>query len=340
VLIPARNEEANLLVGLPLILANQWIDFEVIVLDDDSSDATAAVVAEAARWDPRVRLEKAPPLPAGWCGKQHACHVLAGHARGRLLVFLDADVRLAPDALVRISRFMKERGVALASGVPRQELKTFSERLLIPLIHFVLLGYLPMHAMRWTRWPPFAAGCGQLIIADREAYRKCGGHAAIRSSLHDGLTLPRRFREAGLTTDLFDATDLASCRMYQTDAETWRGLGKNAIEGLAAPGRIVPMTFLLVGGHVLPFVLITLPGVAGGTALLCVAAGAAAWLPRFIAAHKFNHSWLSALLHPFSVLALLAIQWQAFIRHVCGIPANWKGRRYPAWSRQELRHPS
>ena len=96
--------------------------------------------------DARVRLEAAPPLPAGWCGKQHACHVLAQLAKNPLLVFMDADVRLAPDALARMAGFMEENPVALASGVPRQETGTFSERLLIPLIHFILLGFLPMRA--------------------------------------------------------------------------------------------------------------------------------------------------------------------------------------------------
>src|SRR5690606_21074414 len=143
-----------------------------------------------------VRLAPAPPLPAGWCGKQHACHVLASLARHPLLVFIDADVRLAPDALERIAAFMGERAPgraregrtrtppSLASGVPRQELGTFSERLLIPLIHFILLGFLPMPVMRRTRWPAMSAGCGQLFIARRDAYFAAGGHASIRATLH------------------------------------------------------------------------------------------------------------------------------------------------------------
>ncbi len=331
VLIPARNEEKNLPATLQSLLSNRDCEFEVLVLDDHSTDGTASVVSTFAALDSRVRLEHAPPLPAGWCGKQHACHVLAGLAKHPLLVFMDADVRLAPDALTRMVAFMQKRDVALTSGVPRQQLGTISERLLVPLIHFVLLGFLPMHGMRRTRWPSLSAGCGQLFIVRREAYETCGGHAMLRDSLHDGIQLPRVFRRAGFRTDLFDATDLATCRMYHTNRDTWSGLGKNATEGLAAPGTIGPMTALLLGGQVLPFTLLSCAALIPRSAV-CWAAVAVllAYAPRFIAALRFRQPFGSALLHPLGVLALLVIQWHALIRHLLGKPAEWKGRRYGA----------
>ena len=331
ILIPARNEEQNIRATLEAVLANRDCAFEVIVLDDHSTDRTAEIVSEIAAQDSRVRLEAAPPLPAGWCGKQHACHVLAKLARNPLLVFIDADVRLAPDALVRMVEFMQRSDAALASGVPRQVLGTFSERLLIPQIHFILLGFLPMHAMRWSKLPAFSAGCGQLFIARREAYEMTGGHAMIRSTLHDGVKLPRLFRRHGFRTELFDATDLATCRMYHTNGETWRGLGKNATEGLAAPGTIIPMTALLLGGQVLPFVLIVFSAWLTTFQFgLVVITCALAYAPRLLAAWKFRQPIDGALLHPFGVLALLAIQWQALIRHFAGKPSVWKDRSYGA----------
>ena len=330
VLIPARNEEANLRGLLESVLANAGVDFELIVLDDHSTDRTAEIVREFARNDRRVRLELAPPLPAGWCGKQHACHVLAQRAKNPFLLFLDADVRLAPDGLARMAGFFQNADLALASGVPRQELGTASEQLLIPLIHFVLLGYLPMFLMRWTKRAGFSAGCGQLFIARASAYRTTGGHARIRTTLHDGVKLPRLFRRAGFRTDLFDATDIASCRMYQTNGETWRGLGKNATEGLAAPGAILPMTVLLLGGQVLPFGLACLaPWLTERVLTLSLIAVALAYGPRLLAVWKFQQPLGAALLHPVGVLALLVIQWLALIRHFAGKPSVWKGRNYP-----------
>jgi hypothetical protein len=313
------------------VLANHGVEFEVVVLDDHSTDRTAEIVGDLARRDPRVRLESAPALPAGWCGKQHACHVLARLARYPWLVFLDADVRLASAALERMAVFMEQSRADLASGVPRQELGTFSERLLIPQIHFILLGYLPMPFMRSTTRPAFSAGCGQLFVARRDAYEATGGHVMIRTTLHDGVKLPRLFRRAGFKTDLFDATDIASCRMYHTNGETWRGLGKNATEGLAAPGTILPMSLLLFGGQVLPFLLAALGPVVSASALTATwLACAFAYLPRLLAVPLFRHPLGSALLHPLGVLMLLAIQWLALVRQCTGKPAVWKGRSYGA----------
>ncbi len=322
VLIPARNEALNIRATLESILANPG-DFEVIVLDDHSTDGTGAIVAALAARDARLRLEEAPPLPRGWCGKQHACHVLAGLASHPLLLFIDADVRLAPNAIARLAQWMESRKVALASGVPRQELGTLSEQLLLPLIHFILLGFLPIHAMRRTGWAVMSAGCGQLFIACKADYEKAGGHARIRDSLHDGIKLPRVFREAGFRTDLLDATDLATCRMYRSNRETWRGLGKNATEGLGAPETIGPMTALLLAGQILPWCLLMVQPSLSSLALVLVSV-----LPRFVAVVRFHQPVLGAILHPLGILSLLLIQWQALLRQLRGKPAEWKGRSY------------
>lgn len=325
VLIPARDEAANIGPAIEAVLANTGVDFELIILDDHSTDPTAEIVARATDLDPRIRLETAPPLPEGWCGKQHACHILASRARHPLLVFTDADVRLAPDALARMAAAMAGPDApALASGFPRQILGSFGEKLLLPLIHFILLGFLPMHFMRWTLRTGFSAGCGQLFIARRAAYLRTGGHAMIRTSLHDGVKLPRLFRRHRFATDLFDATGIASCRMYQNGAEVIAGLGKNATEGIAAPGTILPMTVLLAGGQILPFLLLATPAPLAVTLAACVLA----LLPRFIAMKKFRHPLIGVLLHPLGVLVLLAIQWHALFRRLAGRPARWKARSY------------
>lgn len=330
VLIPARNEEGNLRPSLEALLRNPEPDMEVIVLDDHSTDRTAEIVAEFAARDPRIRCETAPPLPPGWCGKQHACRVLAKLARNSLLLFVDADVRLAPDAVARTAAFMQASGASLASGVPLQETGTVSERLLLPLIHFVLLGFLPVEGMRRTRLVAMSAGCGQLFAARRADYERCGGHSMLRDSLHDGIQLPRVFRRAGLRTDLFDATDLATCRMYRTNGETWRGLAKNATEGIGAPATIVPMTLLLLGGQVLPFVVLALAirGGPGPAIYLGSLAVGLAWLPRLLAVWRFRQPLGGALLHPLGILALLAIQWGALARQIAGRKPEWKGRSY------------
>lgn len=332
VLIPARNEEASIAAAVESVLASRDVHLEVVVLDDDSNDGTAAIVSDFARRDDRVRLERAPPLPRGWCGKQHACAVLGRHARNDILVFVDADVRLAPDSLARISAFLSESGAELVSGFPRQETVTFLERLLLPLMHFLLLGFLPMDIMRVSRNRAFGAGCGQLFAARRAAYDAVGGHGAIRDSLHDGVKLPRAFRDAGLRTDLFDATDLATCRMYRSATEVWNGLGKNATEGMASPAAILPWTMLLFGGQLLPLFLVLL-GLGDGPASRALPVAAMALMFSYVirvgGAIRFRHTWDSVILHPVGIALLLGIQWNALARKWAGHPPSWKGRSYP-----------
>lgn len=327
VLIPARNEERAIAAAVRAALASEGVELEVIVLDDHSDDRTADIVRGIA--DPRLRLLTAPPLPDGWCGKQHACHVLAGEAKHPLLAFLDADVRLAPDGLARLAAFGRHSGADLVSGIPRQETGTLFEILLIPLIHFILLGFLPLARMRHSTHPSYGAGCGQLFLARADAYHAAGGHAAIRATLHDGVKLPRAFRAAGKMTDLCDATDLATCRMYKGAGEVWRGLAKNATEGLASPAMIGPATLLLLGGQVLPFALLAgAAWLSPWAAALSAGAALLAYAPRVAAASRFRQPPLGALLHPVGVALLVAIQWYALGRALVGRPAAWRGRSY------------
>jgi hypothetical protein len=333
VLIPARDEERAIGPAIESALDSLGVVVEVVVLDDHSRDATAAIVARLAERDPRVRLIEGPPLPPGWCGKQHACSVLARAARSPLYAFLDADVRLSRDGLARMAAFLETSGADLVSGIPRQETRTPAEQLVIPLIHFVLLGFLPIGRARRYPGPSFAAGCGQFFLARREAYDAMGGHATIRATLHDGIKLPRAFRSAGLRTDLCDATEAATCRMYRGAREVWNGLAKNADEALAAPTLIGPVTLLLLGGQVLPMVLLAVGlvwGLQGRAVEMAAAATLLAYLPRLLAVRRFRQPLAAALLHPLGVIVLLAIQWSAFSRRLAGRPATWKGRPYPA----------
>ena len=219
ILIPARNEERTIDAAVTSALNSRGIQLEVIVLDDDSEDKTATIVNSISARDARVRLQRAPALPAGWCGKQFACSVLAELATHDVLCFIDSDVRLEPDGLARMTAFLRQSKSSLVSGFPRQETETFLEKLLLPMMHFLLLSFLPIDSMRKCLAPSLGAGCGQIFVADRRAYQKAGGHAAIRHSRHDGIALPKAFRQAKLKTDLCDATDVAVCRMYHNARE-------------------------------------------------------------------------------------------------------------------------
>ncbi len=349
-LIPARNEEATIDACLTAATASVGVNLEIHVLDDASTDGTAAIVQRWAARDRHVHLVPGTPLPPGWCGKQHACWQLASRTQAPLLAWIDADVQLASTSMVRMAGLMQTRTMSLLSGFPQQVTGSWMERRIVPLIPFVLLGFLPLAWMRQSRRPAYGAGCGQLFMARRADYFIAGGHAAIRSSLHDGLQLPRAFRRAGLVTDLVDASDLASCRMYHGASQVWRGFAKNATEGMASPAAIVPWTLALLFGQVLPLPwLLTLlltrgTGLATGAffgsswelmtmlglALLC---NAVAWIMQV---RWLGSDTLAGIVwRPVAVLLLLGIQWEGLVRSFLGKPATWRGRSYPPNPRDE-----
>ncbi len=327
-LIPARDEETAIAAAIQTGLASRDVDLEVVVLDDHSTDQTAAIVTDWAAQDQRVRLIGGRELPAGWNGKQFACAQLAQSARHERLVFIDADVRLEPDALARLIAHQDASGAALLSAFPHQVTGTWLERWLIPMMHFILLGFLPIARMRQSRNPAYAAGCGQLFITARADYQAAGTHEVIRGSRHDGLKLPAAYRRAGLGTDIVDGTPIASCRMYRGAGQVVRGLLKNASEGIASPRLIIPFSALLLGGSLLPW--ITLVGsilerspVAFSISLFALAL---AHLPRALAAQRFRQSWFGVLCHTPAVVSFVALQWVALFNSLSGRQVAWRGR--------------
>lgn len=332
VLVPARNEAAAIEGCAAAVLASRDVDLELVVLDDASTDDTAGIVTRLAAADPRLRLVHGRRLPQDWCGKQHAAMQLSEAARHDTWVFLDTDVRLSDDAIARCVAFLESSEAALVSGFPRQLTGSFLEWLLLPLIQFVLLGFLPLDRSRRDNAPGLAAGCGQLFVTRRDAYARAGGHAAIRRSLHDGIKLPRAYRRAGLKTDVFDASDIASCRMYTRSRDVWDGLSKNATEGIGSPATIVPFTLLLAGGQILPVMLVAVGLLTGhrGWPLWCVplswAAAGLVLLPRLVAAFRFRQPVSSAFAQPLAIAVFLAIQWVSLVRRQLGLHTHWRGR--------------
>ncbi len=330
ILIPARNEEANIAAAIEAALASSGVDIEVVVMDDGSTDATPAIVSGFAARDTRVRLENAPPLPQGWTGKVHACHCLADAARGTHLLFVDADVRLEPQTAARLVAHLQGTSNAMVSGVPRQITLGWGEIVTVPMINLLMLGYLPVIGMRMRSDPGFGAACGQLIMVEREAYRAIGGHGSIRTTLHDGIQLARRFRLDGFMTDIVAGHELARCRMYADFAQSWDGFLKNAHEGMATPFQLPVWTILLAGGHIAPFFLapLALAGLAPLWPALA-ALGLTLSLRAAITLRTRETLW-SIPLHPVNVAVALAIQWNALLRSRRGGAAGWKGRVYPA----------
>jgi hypothetical protein len=238
-----------------------------------------------------------------------------------LLLFIDADVKLEPDAAARLA---PPPGAALVSGVPRQIVSGMVEAALVPMINFLIFGYLPGLLMRgMPRWPAAAVACGQLMMIRADAYAATGGHAAVADALHEGLKLARHFRAQGLATDFVQAADLATCRMYQGARETWNGFAKNATEGMATP-RALPVWTLLLGGGVLAPLAALLLAPTKGLALAVLAQWAARGLQAFVCREPAR----AVLLFPLGVLLTLGVQWSALIGRWRGRSVAWRGRVY------------
>ncbi len=240
-LIPARNEAANIGVTVGQLLAQATPGLEVLVLDDHSDDGTAAVALAAAAGAPNCRVLPGQPLPVGWMGKNWACHQLSQAAQGDSLIFTDADVRWQPGAVQAVLAMMAHEQADLLTVWPTQLTVTWGERLVVPLMALAVVGYLPIPLAHGVPHPLAAAANGQCLAFRRAAYDAVGGHAAVKGVIVEDIRLAQRIKAHGLQLRMADGAGLIQCRMYDGWRATIDGYSKNI---LAGHGNSVP--FLLV----------------------------------------------------------------------------------------------
>jgi glycosyltransferase involved in cell wall biosynthesis len=333
ILMPARNEVDQIEGAVRASCADLPPGREVVVLDDGSTDGTGAVLARLARKLPGLRVVTGAPLPPGWAGKAWACWQLASeHARGEWLLFVDCDVRLARHAPARLLAAARAESVAFASAFPRQHVLTVGEALLVPLVHLVLLAYLPMALLRRVPRASLSAGCGQLMLARREVYLAADGHRAIRATLHDGIQLARRMKAAGHAIAVLDGRDLATCRMYVGLSGAWRGFARNAYEALGSPAALAVMCLLNAGLFIAPWLglgaALATTGWSEAAAVWALAVAAVVAL-RARLARRFGAPLWTALATPVAVTLMIALQIHSYFTHCTGRPVVWRARAYP-----------
>jgi len=328
VIIPARNEEVSLASCLESLVAQVGVAFEIIVVDDHSTDRTRAIADSFSNSQTRLRVIEAGTLPVGWTGKNNAVATGARAARGEWLLFTDADTIHLPGSLARSLAEAKRRGAALLSYSPEQIVDSFWEKSVMPVIFAELASSFRPSEVSNPKSPAAAAN-GQYILITREAYDAVGGHAAIATSLLEDVALARAVKRSGRKIFFRYGADAVRTRMYRTFAQLREGWTKNLALLFPSPARLALLRTLEFVLIVASFAIILTSSLRGYqrpaviTVILCVVLSTL-FLTRIRRAHFFWNANILALfgLPLFSYLLLRSAR-----AHAKGsIP--WKGRTY------------
>ena len=258
VLIPARNEEKNIGHLLTDLQNQDYKNIEIIVFNDESTDATEQIVKTSMATDTRIKFLSSGGLPRGWLGKNHACHTLAQDASGSWLLFLDADVRLKGNIIAQTVAFAEEKKIQLLSVFPRQIMKTLGEYVTVPNMNFILLSLLPLVLVRKIKFPSIAAANGQFMLFHADTYRENQPHKEMQTSLVEDIEIAQFFKRKKLRVACLPGNENISCRMYSGWKDAIHGFSKNVIMFF---GKSVVLTlafwFITTFGFI--FIYVTLP---------------------------------------------------------------------------------
>jgi cellulose synthase/poly-beta-1,6-N-acetylglucosamine synthase-like glycosyltransferase len=233
VLVPARNEESTIADCIDSILKQNLHHFEILVLDDNSTDQTSAIVSKFT--DPRIRLIRGKPLPENWTGKNWSCHQLSQHATYEVFMFVDADTTLQPTATSEMLTVLRTSNAGLVSALPAARYETSSDIALLPIINVGLLALFPIWLMHSRFLAKASVAMGPCLMVTKDAYLATGGHAKAPTEVVDDVMLSRRIKSSGYPVRLCNGTDLVSTRWYGTLRGTWHGFTKNAFGALLLP---------------------------------------------------------------------------------------------------------
>lgn len=333
VLIPARNEAHVIGQTVRKWLAQTYPNYEVLLLDDASTDGTGDIARDASGGDPRLRVLNGTPLPEGWMGKSWACQQLAQHAQGEILVFTDADVQWQPEALNALIAPMLRHDIDLYTVWPTQHTVTAAERLIVPLMAMVVVGYLPLVMTHHSPFGIFAAANGQCMAWQREAYERVGGHRPVAANVLDDVTLARLAKGGGASLRMADGHHLIACRMYEDWPAVRDGYAKNILAGYGSVPALLLATLFHWLVFLAPWAWLLTPHALWAALLIALGIGV-----RMLSAVFSHQRAVDALALPVSVLLMTRIAFRALIWHYTGGP-RWKGRVIPQTSSQQGASP-
>lgn len=332
--IPARNEEAVIERCVTSALKQDYPNFEVLVLDDNSSDGTTQILNKLSGIINNLHHIQGKPKPDDWLGKPWACHQLSKYAGGEYLIFIDADVWLEEQAISKAINALQTSDTITVW--PKQHMSTFWEKLIIPIIYHGLYTLLPAkYVERDPRWMPeilrenmrsrFAAACGQFLAFSKEAYVRIGRHEAVKDQVVEDVELAKVIKRSGLSLTMFDGVQTVNCRMYRSHKEIFEGLRKNFFVGF---GKNLPLFLAMATLQFIVFVMPILFLITGDAQTQTFAAIFIGifLVQRWLLDYRFGWNPLISVLQPLAILWFEVLGIRCIWDHFTGRKAKWKGR--------------
>ena len=337
ILIPARNEAQRIEICLKSLLTQDYPNYEILVLDDQSTDETFNLVRAYTRRKPstkrgqihQLKILKGKEMPKGWLGKPWACYQLSLKSKGEWLFFIDADTWHLPEALKRTVQMAEERKADVVSLLTRQITQTWMEALIIPVMAFHLLAFFPARlALNTKSWlSRFAGVSGQFIFIRRSVYRSFGGHQTVKNEVVEDLNLGKRLVQKGYRVVLGDGSDFSFCRMYSNAKEVWEGFSKNFFPAVGYSLPFMGLTIgILIFVGILPF-LVLIWGFKTSLFWPALVLSLVLWAVRLLQSVCYRMNKWSVIFHSlgcllFALIGLNSFRWYFWRGH-----GYWKGRR-------------
>ncbi|MAF86076.1 MAG: hypothetical protein CL875_06365 [Dehalococcoidales bacterium] len=333
VLIPARDEEASIATCLESLRKQDYPNFEVLVLDDSSSDDTANIVNRIAAADNRIQLIRGKPLPEGWAGKPFACDQLARMAKGSWLLFVDADTTHTPHMLRSLLALALRLKPSLLSGFPRQLAASLPQKIAIPIFYFIIFSWFPLWWLQRSKKPRPSLAIGQLLLFPRDEYWRIGGHKSVKSRILEDVWLGVEISRHGGRQVTIDLSPVVSCNMYQSVRAMCEGFIKwvysiAALSPVALVGLLIASYLFFLAPFYWLWNDLFVEATPTGWGYILIFQVAVIIFMRWLVDGHFKEPVVSALLHPIGFSFLIIASIYAGMRQVFGAGVRWKKRLY------------
>lgn len=300
VLIPARNEEKNISDCIEKILMQDYPSIEIIVLNDQSRDRTAEVLN---RYNHNIKIVNGQPLPDNWLGKNWACEQLASKAKGDYFLFVDADVKLEKGAVTAAVSELEKSYSGLLTIFPTQKIKSPGEWLIVPLMNWLLLSFLALIAVYFSKNKRFVAANGQFMLWEKDIYFAVGRHEAVKTAVVEDMEFAKLVKKQGSKLRTLLGGSLIFCRMYSNLKESVAGFSKNFYPGFNLP----PLLFLFIISALLLSFFFVFIILFYSSMLFWISAGLIILSRIFVSVISGQNILLNILLHPLQMLFMFYV---------------------------------